>query len=346
MRRSFDARLLRGALLLTFSALLSACSSGTQQTPSAAGLGAQAAVAAPLAHAVGAPAGHQESKGAQARPKGLFGPDFRQGFTGGYNTHPDGSGTVVYDSILTNPKGQTSSYIASLGYECCSTNEFGDGLVLTQPGRLKSIEVVMDSWACQTGGVYQDTCESAKGSKFSWPITANVYSITGYPSGVPTVGQLLATRTQTFAIPYRPSANNKVCTGPNLGGFLGPVDKECDYGLAAPITFNMNVPIVQLPGQVIVTVSFNTSDYGPNPAGHNTTCFQAGNCPYDSLNVSAWGNGGLVGSNVDPNGTFVNFQNPIFYCANNPNGQPAGGSLVLDTPCWTGYHPEIKVTTF
>jgi hypothetical protein len=41
-----------------------------------------------------------------------------------------------------------------------------------------------------------------------------VYSVTGYPSGVPQVGSLLATHTQTFKIPYRPSANNKVCTGP------------------------------------------------------------------------------------------------------------------------------------
>jgi hypothetical protein len=183
-----------------------------------------------------------------------------------------------------------------------------------------------------------------------------VYSVTGYPSGVPQVGSLLATHTQTFKIPYRPSANNKVCTGPHLGEFLGSVDKECDHGLADLVTFNMNVPIVQLPQQIIVTVAFNTSDYGPQPVGHNTTCFQNGNCPYDSLNVSAWGNGGVddgVGQAIDDNGAFVNFQNPGFYCSPNPNGQPPGGTLVLDTlgavsngDCWSGYHPEIKVTTF
>jgi len=285
------------------------------------------------------------------RSKAILGP-VRVARSGGQGfVRRDNAGTVVYDSIVTNARGQISSYIASLGYECCSTDEFGDSLLLTQGGgRLKTIDVVMDSWGCESGDGYgADSCLTTKGATFSWPITANVYSMSGYPGGVPTVGQLIASRTETFKIPYRPSSNTKFCQGPNLGAFVGPVDKECDFGLAHTISFNMSLPKVILPSEVIVTVAFNTSDSGYNPVGDNTACFAAGDCPYDSLNVSAWGNGGVddsVGSAADPNGVMVNFTNPYFYCSNNPNGEPAGGSLVDDTPCWTGYHPEIKVTTF
>jgi hypothetical protein len=260
--------------------------------------------------------------------------------------------TVVYDSIgaTVGPKNQLSSYIASEGYDCCSVAEFGDGVIFTQAGgRLKTVEVVMDSWACQENAWYEASCSSAPNSTFSLPITLNIYSVTGYPSGVPSVGELIATRTQTFDIKYRPSANVKDCSGPNLGAFIGPVDKECDFGIAQGISFNMTSPKTILPAQAIITVAFNTSSWGYQPYGTGTSCFNSsGGCPYDSLNVSANGNGALAGEggNIDPNGTFVNFQDPAFYCPGNPYGQPPGNSLVIDTPCWTGYHPEIEVTTY
>jgi len=288
----------------------------------------------------------------QARSQAIAGPA-RIALPGGdFARRSVDAGTVVYDSIVVNSKGNTSSYIASLGYECCSTDEFGDSLVLTQGGgRLKTIQVVLDSWGCQSGDGYGATsCTTTPGSKFAWPITVNVYSLTGYPSGYPQVGLLLDSQTQTFNIPYRPSSNRK-CNNIALGAFIGQVDKECDYGIADVVTFNMSLPKVYLPNQVIVTVAYNTSDSGYSPVGHQgpypNGCYQP-NCPYDSLNVSAWGNGGSddnIGQAADPNGVMVNFTNPGFYCANNPN-TPPGGTLVDDTPCWTGYHPEIKVTTY
>jgi len=160
------------------------------------------------------------------------------------------------------------------------------------------------------------------------------------PSGSPEPGQLLATQTKDFLIPYRPSANNGVCTGQNLGAFLGPVDRECDNGLSVKISWSFRLPKLILPQQAIVTVAYNTSDAGYNPYGDNTPCFTGpGGCGYDALNVSADGTGGFVGGNVDPNGAFDNFGDPYFYC-----NQMGGSVLQLDTPCWTDYHPEIDVT--
>ena len=288
-----------------------------------------------------------------ARARSISGPVYRadaEFHRGGVG--PDTTGTIAYNSILTNGSGQTSSYIASEGFECCTVDEFGDSLVLTQGGRLKTIEVILDSWGCQTGDGYgYTTCQTTHGATFAWPITINVYSMTGYPSGSPQVGTLLASQTHTFNIKYRPSSNSH-CNNTALGAFIGPVDKMCDYGIAVPITFNMRLPAVTVPNQIIVTLAYNTSNSGYNPVGDNTPCRQNNDCGYDSLNVSAWGNGGVdngVGSVADSNGAMVNFTNAGFYCGSNPNGQPPGGTLVDDTssnPCWSGYHPEIKVTLY
>jgi hypothetical protein len=249
----------------------------------------------------------------------------------------------IYDSIVVNKQGKTSSYISSLGFECCSTKEFGDGLVFTQSNaRLKEVSVVMSSWGCESGFWNNDTCTTSPGTGFEEPITANVYAVVAGPSGSPEPGQLLASQTKDFLIPYRPSANNQICTGQNLGAFLGKYDKECDNGLSVKINWEFKLPKVILPQEAIVTVAYNTSDAGYNPYGDNTQCFTGpGGCGYDALNVSADGTGGFVGSNVDPNGVFDNFGNAYFYCNGTGNGS---GGLQLDTPCWTDYHPEIDVT--
>jgi hypothetical protein len=254
------------------------------------------------------------------------------------------SSGALYDSIVVNAKGKTSNYIASEGFECCSTKEFGDGVGFSRTGaHLGQVSVILSSWGCQNGFWNTNNCLTTPGSNFKEPITANVYSVTNLPSGAPAPGQLLASETNEFFIPYRPSANNQKCFGSDLGKFYSAVDNKCANGLSVRINFNFKRANVILPQNAIVTVAYNTSDAGYNPYGQNTQCFTGpGGCGYDSLNVSAWGNGGFVGSNIDPNGVFVNFGNPSFYCNQTGNGS---GALQLDTPCWTGYHPEIKVST-
>lgn len=248
------------------------------------------------------------------------------------------SGTV-YDSVVALTGSKVSSHISSEGFECCSTKELGDGLVFTHgANKLKRVSVVMSSWGCESGHWYSNDCQSTPGDTFPVPITLKVYSATNPPSGPPGVGELLATQTRTFNLPYRPSKDDVNCTGQDAGKFVGKGDKLCDNGISHVISFNFNPMQVALPAKAVVTVAFNTSDAGYNPIGQNTACFTSpGGCGYDSLNVSADGNGGFVGSNADLNGVFVNFGDSSFYCSG------AGSGLILDTPCWTGYHPEILV---
>ena len=63
--------------------------------------------------------------------------------------------------------------------------------------------------------------------------------------------------------------------------------------------------------------------------------------PYDSLNISTDG-APIVGSSVDPNGVFVNYYSPGLSLSCGNIGSP-NGMMQLDTPCWTGFHPQIEV---
>ncbi|HEY3674478.1 MAG TPA: hypothetical protein VGK84_00640 [Candidatus Tumulicola sp.] len=256
---------------------------------------------------------------------------------------PDAA-TVLYNSIISNKNGKLADDISSLGFECCSTNEFGDALNLTaNNARIQQVSFVLQSWACQIGSWNADNCLTNKGATFSEPITLKIYSVQPDTNGNPQANQVLVQDTKTFDVPYRPSADAR-CQGPNAGLFVGPVDKECDYGLSTKITFNVKVPKTFVPQQVIATLSYNTTHSGYQPYGENTTCYQStGGCGYDSLNVSADGPGAqATGSVLDANGVQVYFTNPGFYC----NGTGGNGSNALqdDTPCWTPYHPWIKVS--
>jgi hypothetical protein len=116
------------------------------------------------------------------------------------------------------------------------------------------------------------------GATFSQPITLTIYDAE--------TGTQLATSTQTFNVPYRPSASPK-CTGDNAGKWQTP-SKECKNGIADNVTFNFLK--VKLPKTVRYAISYNTSNYGPKPLHVSG--------PYDSLNVAVTGEPS-VGTSTD-----------------------------------------------
>ena len=67
----------------------------------------------------------------------------------------------------------------------------------------------MSSFGCESGTWNGSDCVTTPGATFSHPITLNIYNVG--PSN--SVGSLLGTRTQTFNIPFRPSADDTNCTG-------------------------------------------------------------------------------------------------------------------------------------
>jgi hypothetical protein len=250
---------------------------------------------------------------------------------------------IVYNSIPKPLPGNVSSE----GPEAYAFSELGDGFTLQNAtgGTLGQVTVVMSSWACQTGNWTASNCVTASGATFSQPITVNVYA-ESKQSGVETVGILLATVTQTFNIPYRPSSDPSKCPADYAGSsrWYNSKDKACYHGFAVPISVNFSGSHVLVPtnNRVIVTVAYNTTHYGPVPVRESAACYTAsGGCPYDSLNISTDSNDGVyqvIGAAVDPDGIFVNYTSP----GNSCSGTAAPG-LALDGECWAGYHPEIQV---
>ncbi len=254
---------------------------------------------------------------------------------------------TVYNSI---PKPLPGN-VVSMGYECCAVMEFGDGLglVATGGGTLGQVTVVMSSWGCQTGSWSAGNCATTSGATFLQPITISVWGVND-SSSTPTPAGLLGQIAQTFNIPFRPSSTPNQCQN-DATRWYNSKDKTCYHGLATPIVVNFSPQHIPVPAnnKIIVTVAYNTTDFGPNPIGPSACSSPSYNngagCPYDSLNVSADttnGNFQLVGSPLDANGVFVRpASNPYAYT---PCASPmAAGLLADDSGCWAGYHPQIQV---
>jgi hypothetical protein len=247
---------------------------------------------------------------------------------------------------LTNPAynampiGVVDCQNPSLGFEATTASEFGDEVSL-QSGtsrQLNELQVLFASFACTSGHWNTGNCVTTPGATFTHSITANIYGASS--GGIP--GSLLATVTQDQVIPYRPSADSVNCTG---GKWFNTAAGACQNQISTVLTFTFSAGIT-LPDQVIWTVAFNTTHYGAAPIGEGVACFgSSGGCPYDSLNVGAktYTGAPYSGTDVDPNGAFVNYQAGSFYCDGG-----AGGTLRLDTSttvCWSANKPLGRIIT-
>jgi hypothetical protein len=233
------------------------------------------------------------------------------------------SAETIYNKIPSPLPGN----VASQAFEATSTSEFGGEVEFAGVARKNpAVSVIMSSWACENlkGGT---ECHTNAGATFAWPITLNIYEVG--PGRAP--GALLATTTSTFNIPYRPSANNKKCT-PNGEGVVG-FGKECFHGKAFKITFP--AAAVTLPPRVILSIAYNTTDYGYAPT-HEADVGE------DSLNVGYYEPGepvAPVGSTPFPNDGYLNSSWSGAYC----NGAEGTGTFRLDSGCYGGYQPAFAV---
>ncbi len=236
---------------------------------------------------------------------------------------------VVYDSIGATVPGN----VPSQAFQATQTSEFGDRVVLAAgPRNLTSVTVLMSSWGCESGTWNGGDCFTSPGATFSHPLTLTIYA----PTAGPEVGTLLATTTQTFHIPFRPSASTVCGDGRWLDG------TTCYNGFATPVTFTFDGSVV-LPDGVVWGISFNTSGYGAVPLGYSTEC--AGTtqgCGYDSLNVGLSMAVPAVGTDVDPVGVYLDSHTAGEYCDHGLGGVDTFRS---DTGCWTGFRPMARITT-
>jgi hypothetical protein len=243
---------------------------------------------------------------------------------------------ATYNSVPTNLPGN----MPSQAFQAQQTSEFGDSVMLAAgPRNADSVDVVMSSWGCQQGTWNGGDCVTAKGATFSHPITLNLYAVgvAGEPAA------LVLTKTETFAIPFRPSADAVKCTGSDAGKWYSKADKLCYNGFATKITFKLDGTV--LPSALIWTVAFDTSGYGTSPLGYATACATSlAGCPYDSLNVGVMTFAGQpsTGTDTDTAGAVLSSITPGAYCDGGTGGT---GTLRIDTGCWSGFTPLATIRT-
>jgi hypothetical protein len=241
-----------------------------------------------------------------------------------------GQNGVVFNSAPDTLPGNTISW----AFQATQTSEFGDGIKFTPSPKkhLSFVKVVMSSWACESGS--GSTCVTTPGSTFTHPITFNIYHVDS--GGLP--GTLIATRTQTFTLKFRPTSDDgSNCGGDNTAWFSA-ADSACYHGLAQKITFNFKPQHLVLPNSIVYGIAYNTSDYGYNPIGVQPCNSTTQGCPYDSLNVGS--EAGLAKRGMDryPDGTFLNSSTAGNYCDGGTGGT---GTFRLDDGCWSGQNPLV-----
>jgi hypothetical protein len=248
-----------------------------------------------------------------------------------------GGGRILYSSLPNPAPGN----LPSVGAEAYAFNEFGNEVTMgsNNDRAVTNVTLGLSSWACVSGNWSNTDCVTPAGSTFSMPMTLNLYNAPAVASNTP--GSLIASITQTFTIPYRPS-DSPECSGSYAGEWFDAATSTCYHGLYSTVTFNVDG--VKLPTTFVYGISYNTSNFGPSPFGDATACRASEQgCPYDSLNIAlSTDNPGQANTNVtvgtDPNPGTV-FQNSPYggeYC----DGGTAGtGSFRLDSPgagngCW------------
>lgn len=251
---------------------------------------------------------------------------------------------VTYTPIYNNLPSPLPGNVPSEAFEATSTSQFGAEVELAGPTKNSTkVTVAMSSWACQSGGAEDGSCVSAMGSKFTEPVTLNIYT----PGVGDSVGTQIASLTKTFKMPYRPSANPTKCVG-NGGWYkMG----SCFHGKLFKINFVLKG--VTIPSKVIVSVAYNTSDHGAVPQRPQLCNSEPSGCPYDSLNVGGMEGAPSVGSQPQPNSVYVSSTWTGAYC----DGGAAGtGSFRFDPAlpsCVAGYdgfdnegeQPGIEIAT-
>jgi hypothetical protein len=252
---------------------------------------------------------------------------------------PAGASGPVYDSTLSPLPGN----LPSEAFEAQSAYEFGSQVSLAAAPAtgwyLQSATVTMSSWQCEHGhwfnandGVNTDYCQTTPGSTFPVPITFTVYNVGPGNS----VGSAIATKTQTFNIPNRPTSDDGTNCA-DMTAWYSAADNKCYHGLANNITFTFpNVPISA--STVIYKISFNTSHYGNPPVGEATTCYTSdAGCGYDSLNVGLSQDPTNIsaGANPVPGSVYLNSSWTGAYCDGGAGGT---GTFRIDpstgSTCW------------
>lgn len=226
--------------------------------------------------------------------------------------------SIIYDAI----PDPLPPNMASVGFQATQTSEFGDYIHLGGVNReLRTVTITMSIWALHS------EYPAMSNAGFDHPITLNIYNVVA-GSPLNTIGSLIATKTQTFTIPWRPEAD-PTCPG---GTAWRAGDNQCYNGMAFNITFDLSSQNITLPDDIVVGVAYNTQSYGDAPLGVTG--------PYNSLNVGAAGIT-TIGSDDNTDNVFWNTSTAAWYA----DGGTGGVGIFREDTAWTPYgSTPIQIT--
>ncbi|MGO9958729.1 MAG: hypothetical protein ACLP50_22660 [Solirubrobacteraceae bacterium] len=237
---------------------------------------------------------------------------------------------VIYSNILKPLPGNAPSQ----NFEATATWEFGGLVKFGATARNNPMVTVgMSSWQCESGSWNDDNCVSAAGAKVPTqiPVTLNIYRAEQQGSEY-RVGPEIVKVTQAFTMPYRPSASPKCAAKGEPGEWYRK--GTCFNGKMFTIKFaklgSTKAPVT-LPGQVIISVSYNTTDWGYEPT-HVPGAV-------DNLNVASGTTSPATGSDPLPADAFITSSYEGEYCGSGVTLNTFG----ISTGCWATYQPAIEV---
>jgi hypothetical protein len=232
-----------------------------------------------------------------------------------------GAGTAGAETVYNNVPSMLPGNFASIGLEATSSTEFGGEIELAGTARSQpTVTVVMSSWACETGGVFEGTCKTAKPMKgFKVPVTVRVYSVGELEEGP------IAEKTKTVKMFYRPSSNPEKC---DTTTWYDAADAACYHGFAFPIAIKLG-KLKKMPKRSVITVAY------PHSSG-----------PAQSLNVAtSEPSEGTLSLGAQPvEEWFVNSTWSGMYCTGTVGTLgPEGGSCSTESE-GTNYQPVFAVS--
>ena len=231
-----------------------------------------------------------------------------------------GAGTAGAEVVYNNVPSPLPGNFASIGLAATSSTEFGGEIELAGTARSKpTVTVVMSSWACETGGVYEGTCKTLKKKPFKVPVTIKVYSVGELEEGP------IAEKTRTEKMFYRPSSDPAKC---DTERWYDAADGQCYHGYAFPISIKLG-KLKKMPRRSVITVSY------PHSSG-----------PAQSLNVA---------TSEPPEGTlslgaqpveewFVNSTWSGMYCTGTPGALGGEGGTCSTEAEGINYQPVFSVS--
>jgi hypothetical protein len=166
---------------------------------------------------------------------------------------------VVYSNLNTVPSMVNGKPNEDTYSEAPFDFPFGGMVEFShRPGVIKSLTAQVDSFTCEHGIYNLENCYTGHPTKkFSYELTAKIYEVGAGEEP----GALVASSTERFKIPYRPTTNALICPATPEGKGFGP---NCDVGgYLATVKFKRFAPAAVLPERAIIMITSTGTD-SPN----------------------------------------------------------------------------------